>query len=55
MIATLEDPSERVREKMAWTLGQLGDPRGVAPLTAALGDPSSPVRQAAAWALERLR
>ena len=55
VIATLEDPSERVREKMAWTLGQLGDPRGVAPLTAALGDRSSPVRQAATWALERLR
>ncbi|HYU35205.1 MAG TPA: HEAT repeat domain-containing protein [Thermoanaerobaculia bacterium] len=55
VIATLGDPSGRVREKMAWTLGELGDPRGFDPLTAALGDPSGPVRQTAAWALERLR
>ena len=41
----------QVRTQAVWTLGQLGDGVGIAPLRRALLDDARPVRLQAAWAL----
>lgn len=56
LIAALGDPDNvaPVRKLIAYTLGQIGDQRGVEPLIAALEDPDVDVEEAAADALESL-
>jgi len=57
LIAALADPAESTRERAATALGDIGDPRAVAPLIAALDVPGrrESARKAAARALGKLR
>jgi HEAT repeat protein len=58
LVAALSDPSQTVRKKAAWALGEIGAPTSVAggPLqTAASSDPSPLVRSLAKAALTKLK
>jgi HEAT repeat protein len=55
LAAATRDPDENVRCRVAEALGNVGDTRAVAALTALLGDASPHVRRCAATALETLR
>ena len=54
LIIALKDSVADVREKVAFALGQLGDPRAIEALTNALKDPQVDVRRQAAFALGQL-
>ncbi len=53
-IARLSDENEGIRWKAAESLGRLGDPGAVQPLTDALWDDDYRVRIKAAWALGKI-
>jgi HEAT repeat protein len=55
LIAALEDEDWRVRQKAAWALGYLGDPRALTPLRRALGDPREGVDDMIYEALDRIK
>lgn len=47
----LSDPRNNIREKAAWAIDNLNDPRAFQPLIKAIHDPVFGVRSAAGWAL----
>ncbi len=53
-IGKLKDPSAEVREKTAYELGQLGDPKAIDPLIGVIGDPSELTRWGVITAFSRL-
>jgi len=50
----LSDPTNNVREKAAWALDNLNDPRALSALIKAIHDPAFSVRSLAGWALVHL-
>jgi HEAT repeat protein len=55
LTAALNNPSPKVRQGVAWSLGQVSDPRAVDALIPVLKDADPAVRGAAAWALGQTR
>jgi HEAT repeat protein len=55
LIEALKDEDWRVRQKAAWALGYLGDPRALTPLRRALGDRREGVDDMIYEALDRIK
>ncbi|MBP1929122.1 HEAT repeat protein [Methanolinea mesophila] len=55
VIAALQDEDWRVRQKAAWALGYLGDPRALKPLQRALGDRREGVDDMIYEAMDRIK
>lgn len=56
LLSVLRDPSQPIgiREVVARSLAEIGDPRAIEPVLSMLGDRDMVVRQAAVWTLEKL-
>jgi HEAT repeat protein len=55
LIQALEDPDWRVRVKVAWALGTIGDMRAYRPLERQMQDPVDSVQEMVREALDRIR
>lgn len=54
VVTVLKDPDAGIRERAAWVLDKLNDPKAIPALLDALYDPFFPVRSNAGWALVHL-